>query len=361
MTVLAVRAQVGWLEPGRLVEDVVVVAEGGHVLFAGPRSELAVVAAGQGRLKNLNGHPVPAEPDQEIVVDGFLMPGVADRHVHIGLSDPTADHAGGVTAVRDLAWPADAIFSLAEASESPSFNGPLVRAAGPMMTCPAGYPTRAGWGPNGTGVVVRGPEEAEAVTRMVAERGAVVVKVALNGDAGPTLSDAELLAICGAAHDRGLAVTAHAQGRGQVARAVGAGVDELAHCPWSERLPDDLIGAMAARMRIVSTLDILSYGRDTPELRVGSDNLARFMAAGGRVAYGTDLGNGPIPPGIHVREAAHLARAGMTGDRLLEAMTFTPLSPGRPADLVVLDGDPREELEALGGVRLVVRGGRPVG
>ena len=48
-------------------------------------------------------------------------------------------------------------------------------------------------------------------------------------------------------------------------------------------------------MRVVSTLDIHLFGRETPELDVAKDNLRRFAAAGGRVAYGTDLGNGPIP------------------------------------------------------------------
>ena len=64
--------------------------------------------------------------------DGFVMPAVADRHVHIELSDPAAVLRGGVTAVRDLAWPPERIFPLADASEMPSYNGPLIRAAGPM-------------------------------------------------------------------------------------------------------------------------------------------------------------------------------------------------------------------------------------
>ena len=113
-------------------------------------------------------------------------------------------------------------------------------------------------------------------------------------------------------------------------------------------------------MRIVSTLDIHSYGRDTPELRAATDNLRRFLAAGGAVAYGTDLGNGPIPPGIHVGEAFHLMRAGLGPERVLEALTFRPLAPGEPADLVVLGGNPLETLTALADVQLVVRGGRRV-
>ena len=113
-------------------------------------------------------------------------------------------------------------------------------------------------------------------------------------------------------------------------------------------------------MRIVSTLDIHSYGRDTPELRVALDNLHRFVRAGGRVAYGTDLGNGPIPPGIDVREASLLAEAGLGLDGVLQAMTDRPLDAGRRADLIASAEDPRDGLDAFGRLVLVVRAGRVV-
>jgi len=194
---------------------------------------------------------------------------------------------------------------------------------------------------------------------MTLERSGIpVVKVALNAEAGPTLSDDELLAICSAASAEDAIVTAHVQGRGQAARAVGAGVAEFAHCPWTERLPQKLIESMAKHVRIVPTLDIHSYGRETPELRTAIDNLARFVAAGGPVAYGTDLGNGPVPAGIHAREILYLFRAGLSPERILEAVTFRPLAPGEPGSLVVLGDNPLETVEAYADVRLVIRGGR---
>jgi imidazolonepropionase-like amidohydrolase len=156
-------------------------------------------------------------------------------------------------------------------------------------------------------------------------------------------------------------VTAHVQGAGQAERALGAGIDEFAHAPWTERLSERLVDAAARSMRIVSTLDILSYGEVTPELRTACDNLVRFRAAGGSVVYGTDLGNGPIPPGIHVREALLLHEAiRMTPEEVLTAMTATRLEPGAPADLVAIGDDPLERLEALGDLKVVVRAGRVV-
>src|SRR5437763_13232981 len=114
---LAGRAPLGWLGPGRLMDNVSVVIDRDTIAYAGesrgaPSSEVTVL------------------------LDGVLLPAVADRHVHMGLADPGAVLLGGVTAVRDLAWPVSEIFPLADASEGPSFNGPLVRAGGPMITAP---------------------------------------------------------------------------------------------------------------------------------------------------------------------------------------------------------------------------------
>ena len=340
MTTLTVRAAAAWLGPGRLVEDAQVVCDGALVTYAGAATGID-----------------DAEPD--VRVDGFLMPAVADRHVHIELSDPAEVLARGVTAVRDLAWPPDRIFPLADASEMPSFDGPLIRAAGPMLTGPGGYPTQDSWAPAGTGREVKSAEDAAAAVEELVRLGASAIKVSLNAEAGPTPTDAELAAICDAAHVAELPVTAHAQGSGQVERALGAGVDELAHTPWT-RLSDDVIQTAATRLRIVSTLDILSFGRDTPEIRTALDNLRRFHVAGGRVVYGTDLGNGEIPPGIHEREARLIAEAGIEPEEVLEAMVRAPLQPDAPADLVALASSPLEDLGALADVRTVIRAGRVV-
>src|SRR5438105_4657692 len=127
-----------------------VVAEGGRVTYAGPRSDFT----GDYGL------------DEVERVEGFLMPGVVDRHVHIGLADPAAVVRGGVTAVRDLGWTPEDVFRDAEASEGP-FDGPLIRGVGPIITCPGGYPSRAGWAPPGTALEVRGPDEAAGAVKAV--------------------------------------------------------------------------------------------------------------------------------------------------------------------------------------------------
>src|SRR5262249_33621665 len=290
----------------------------------------------------------PVPDDVEVVAtDGIVMPAAADRHVHIELADPAAVLARGVTAVRDLGWPADRIFPLADLSELPTFEGPLIRAVGPMLTVRDGYPTRDAWAPPGTGREITDEDDAVAAVRELSRMGATAIKVSLNADAGPVVTDAMLAAICDTAHEVELPVTAHVQGAGQVERALGAGVDELAHTPWTHRLSDDVVGRCAAQLRIVSTLDILSFGRDTPELRTAVDSLRRFHDAGGTVIYGTDLGNGPIPAGIHLRELRLLLDAGLAHDEILRAVTRAPIEPGAPADLIAVDGDPLTDLGAF--------------
>jgi len=340
---LVIRGPLAWLGPGSLVRDAAVVVERGLVGFAGPAAEAPA----------LSGHRV-------LEVDGFLMPAIADRHVHIGLADPAAVLLGGVTAVRDCGWPPDVIFPLADASELPTYNGPLIRAVGPMLTAPGGYPTRDRWAPPGTALEVHEPGEAERAVRMLAGRGAVALKISLNADAGPTISDAELAAICSAAAEHRLPVLAHVEGRGQVERALGAGVREIAHTPWTEPLSDAVIEALAKRTRIVSTLDIQGFGGDTPEVRTAVDNLRRFHAAGGVVLYGTDLGNGPIPPGIDIREVLLLREAGLDAEAILQAMARGPLARNAPGDLIALGSDPFDDLDAFEDVRLVVRAGQVV-
>jgi imidazolonepropionase-like amidohydrolase len=341
MASLAISAPMAWLGPRRIVADVVVVCRGGVIervtIGEAPPSEIELLAT-----------------------NGFLVPAGADRHVHVELSDPVAMVRRGVTAVRDLAWPADRIFPLAEASEAPGFEGPFIRAVGPMVTAPGGYPSRARWAPTGTAEEVADPEAATATVDGLIERGAAAIKVSMNADEGPTPSDAVLSALCDAAHAHDVPVTAHAQGEGQVARALGAGVDELAHTPWSERLSDDLVAASATRMRWVTTLDIHGFGTGSAELDVALENLARFHRAGGEVAYGTDLGNGSIPPGIHTRELRLIREAGLATEEVLEVLTRAPVEPGAPADLVVLADSPLGDLEAFDDQRLVVKAGRVV-
>lgn len=278
-----------------------------------------------------------------------LLPGFIDAHVHIGFYDPRDVLAGGVTTVRDLAWPPEEITPLMHASRDRGFQGPTIIAAGPMLTARGGYPTRAGWAPRGTGFEITNEQEAREAVAMVADSGFCIVKVALNPPVGPTLPAEILTAIVGAAHERGLDVTGHIYGLAELEKALDAGIDELAHMLMSDETipPATLQRMVTSEVRVVPTLSVFSgSGLDT-----AIRNLSNFLAAGGRVIYGTDLGNEGPRPGIDAREVDAMSRAGMSGLEIIRSATVGSaeslglgstgvIAEGNDADLVLVDGDP---------------------
>jgi len=235
-----------------------------------------------------------------------------DCHVHLGLVDPGQLPAGGIGAVVDLGWSPDIA----------DLEAPVdIVYAGRFLTAPGGYPSDRAWAPAGSVSGVASPDDAASCVVDQLFLGAGVIKVALNADAGPVLEPAALSAVVGAAHDASREVVAHAQGPAMVERALTAGVDVLAHTPWTDRLPDDLVAEAARRQAWISTLDIHGYGEPTSDRARALDNLARFRDAGGRVLYGTDLGNGPLPVGVNPREIEALTHAGLTDEEIIEAVT----------------------------------------
>src|SRR5690606_30256941 len=223
--------------------------------------------------------------------------------------------AGGIATVIDCGWIPEVARTWLDDPRLPE-----VRIVGAFLTCPGGYPSDRAWAPEGSVREVTVTDASTAVDEQLAH-GAELIKVALNSTAGPVLDDATLHAIVARAHARGARVIAHTEGEGQAARAFAAEVDGLAHSPFSERLGDDLLRAMAHTLVWASTLDIHSYGERTPELEVALDNVRRFHAYGGVVRYGTDIGNGALPVGINPRELALLAEADLSPVAMINAVS----------------------------------------
>jgi imidazolonepropionase-like amidohydrolase len=331
------------------MDDVIIVVENGKILHAGP----AVDRPLEGATVEMGG--------------ATILPGFIDAHVHIGFFPPLEVLVGGVTTVRDLAWPPDEIWPLVERAAAPDFEGPHILAAGQMLTAPGGYPTEAAWAPPGTGYEVASTVDArEAVDRQLS-RGASVIKIALNPPAGPTLPAAVLDAIVIAAHDHGARVTGHVHGLAELIKALDAGIDELAHMLMSdEMIPDEVISRLVEQdVTIVPTLSVRFEDRS-----VAIENTSRFLAAGGRVVYGTDLGNEGPGPGIDKREVEALSSAGMGVRDIIRAATADAadylgldrkgaIEAGRDADLVAVG--PLENPVSLTEIKGVWRGGRRAG
>lgn len=335
-----------------LVRDARIVIAGGVITSVGPRREVD-------------------RPSGAVIVDAtdaLVVPGFIDSHVHIGLADPADVVAGGVTTVRDLGWPAGDIRRMARESARPGFDGPLVVFAGQMLTSDGGYPTRARWAPEGTGRAVGDPSDAKSAVADQVHLGAAVIKIALNPIAGPVLDTPTLTAVVECAHGNGLAVTAHVYGLDQLRRALDAGVDELAHMLMSpEVVPDDVITRMVGAGTVV--VPTLSIRVDDHEVAI--DNTRRFLAAGGTVIYGTDLGNEGPAPGIDRREIEAMATAGMSARRIIRSATVDAarrldlatkgvIAPGMDADMVAVPAAALDDPAALTDVEMVWRDGRRV-
>jgi len=253
------------------------------------------------------------------------LPGVVDRHVHLGLVDHAPLAGSALVEVHDLGWsPRQAVAWKA----APPGDLVAVRAAGPFHTAPGGYPTGRAWAPADAVRAVASEEEAWAAVATLSDEGLDALKLTLHSDM-PLLSDEVLRALVDAAHDAGLPALVHAEGTGQAARAIDAGADVLVHTPWTERLADDLLERGAA-MTWISTLAI----HDEDHRAIALDNLRRFRLHGGTVVYGTDMGNGPTPVGPNPEEIRLLGAAGLVGDDLLVAVLGALEDPAPERTLV---------------------------
>ncbi|KRE23213.1 hypothetical protein ASG80_09615 [Agromyces sp. Soil535] len=302
---------------------------------------------------------------------GTMLPPLVDHHVHLMIVGEGALADSALAGVVDLGAPLHLVAARRHADGLPRADF-----AGTFLTAPGGYPVGRPWAPDGCARELE-PEHGNgrsalpgAAETAVSEQqafGASVIKVALNADVGPVFDRATLDAIVRAAHERGLPVVAHVEGDGMTRLAVEAGVDALAHTPFTELLDDVLIArAVAIGQRWISTLFVTGYGTITPDSERALDNLRRFREAGGRVLYGTDLGNGDQPLGVNPAELGLLAAAGLGAPDLLASITdpwprreraegiatFVPGVPPSaiddlPAWLAAAYIVPTEDLEAL--------------
>lgn len=389
------------------VANAMVVMQGNRILDIGAASKVAV----------------PEKVDQTIDVSGlWIVPGLIDLHVHFTQQRGTdfgtyaeSDAAaairgvaklgllldGGITTVRDVGTRNDVALKIKEAVKRRIFPGPRVFWSGQIIASRGGHGdemTSTGSGrpvaTGGTQVLAGGPNVRVATgpwdwrlaVREMIRAGADWIKLAA------PFTKEEVAAAVDEAHMLGIRVTADAFGH-YVEWAAHAGIDCIEH-PLA--IPDDAIRVMAEKgTALVPTVTAfyipLTFGYPVAGVPKGGffhtfsrrffmtheSNLNVVRAAreaGVKIGVGTDIAfeNEKHYPGAYFTELNFLKEAGLTNDQLLASATrvgaeilgmadkLGTLEKGKLADVLVVSGNPLDDVQNLRNVKLLVADGEVV-
>ncbi|NNF09543.1 MAG: amidohydrolase family protein, partial [Acidimicrobiia bacterium] len=347
-----------------------------------------------------------ANLEQALVIPadgGTVLPGLIDSHVHISLpptltgvtdveNEPVertllraANGAGvllraGITTARDVGSRAGVAIDVAAAQRDGDLIGSRLLASGRGITPPDGHGMTIS-------VQVQGAEDVADAVRAEHARGADLIKLFPTGgvlgagthgfDVVMTLD--EMWAAVQTAHELDIHVAAHVHGPEGIDLALEAGVDTIEHGTGatreqSERMVEDgvalvptLAPMVALRQRALDLpRDLIKRVEEVEELQAESVRTA--IEVGVRVLPGTDAGTPFNPPGGLVQEMELLVDLGMshldviTAATSLAAQTFDwedvgVLAVGNVADLLLVDGDPLDDLGTLSWPATIVQDG----
>jgi imidazolonepropionase-like amidohydrolase len=354
-------------------------------------------------------------PGAEVIAaDGkWLLPGLMNVHVHLGLALPgragaelvneteaalalrmaanaRASLLSGVTTIRLTGEKPNADFALRQAIETGAEEGPRIFTAGQIVGVTGGHGMRGGVIGND------GPFEFRKATRKQISLGADWIKIAISGGIADERGDIgaahmtkdEMEAVVETAHRHNVKVAAHSGSQAATDEALDAGIDCIEHGYF---LSPDLARKMKAKGAWLVPTIVVSRPATRPFYeRIGSPEwyLARVFAVGEqhwaslkvaikegvRIALGTD--QFPFEPNdgttATIREAEYYVEAGMTPVQSLRAATIDAatllgiadrlgtIERGRLADIIAVDRDPTRDISALRTISLVIKGGRVV-
>jgi len=300
--------------------------------------------------------------------------------LNAGLSDMFLSR--GFTTVVDLGSnPADTI-SIRRRTELGELDGPFIYTAGAALYPPHGIPyylrdTLPGW------IVAmmpqpQTPDEARRIVRSNLNAGADLTKLFT----GSWISRGRVLpmplAIATAAvettHLNGRRVFAHPSNLEGTRVAVESGVDVLAHAPDdTEGIDGSLFATMVKRnMAMTPTLKMFATTVTTSPKYLDPiyAEVRQFHQLGGTLLFGTDVGY--MTDYSTEGEFEALGNCGLSAADVLAMLTTNPsermgaagqkgtVTPGKLADLTILDADPAAALTNFARVRMTIRSGKVV-
>jgi imidazolonepropionase-like amidohydrolase len=334
------------------------------------------------------GASVPAE--YEIIdCDGnYLMPGLFDVHTH--LDNPAAMRRAldsGVTTIRSASVPAFQDVSLREMVRVGALPGPDVVAAGVYVTPDLEDSIMADPRLAGLYDGVTSEGALRLVVRVNADRGVDVIKTRGTERAGRSDTDprqqvytrAQLAIVVDEAARHGLAVQVHAHGDEGARAAVEAGARSIEHGTY---LSEDTLKLMREKgawfvPTLITMMEMNEEQYDHVLRLRGSHMVPRLEQAirdahrlGVKFATGADNYYDEQSINRVSLEVMHLVRLGLSPFEALQAATISSaellgleertgrIAPGYEADLILLPGNPLEDVRALQDVLLVVSNGR---
>jgi imidazolonepropionase-like amidohydrolase len=348
----------------------------------------------------------PAGGPEIIRTSGTILPGLINSHAHLawdGIHDLAAQALydrpeisayksaanmlvslrSGITTVRDLGMK-QASFFAKQAVEQGLFPGPRIITCGEAIVQTGGH----------TYWCCREASGADEMRRAVREqvrRGADLIKIMACHDT-LEFTDEELLAVVDESHRNNLPITAHATFNDAIARVAGHGIDCIEHGGSMTDQTIDLL--LSKNVTIVTTFSPLvmqsrpeiARKYNIPEWKIKErqtaiadkarfDGLVRAAAAGVRIVFGTDAGSPVVRHDVVVPELEFMVSLGMVKDNHAAIMSATrdaaavngieakvgTLEVGKEADIIVVDGNPIDDLGSLSKVTMtLVQGNRLV-
>lgn len=383
----------------------------GRVLtMAGPLIEEGFVEIRAGKIVAVGPRHGPAwaersrRPEAQVIdTGGTIMPGLINSHAHLNwdgihdlarqsMDDPREISVfkaaanmlkslrAGVTMVRDLGFHDLNLFSK-QAIEQGIFPGPRVKVCGAAIIQTGGH----------TYWVCREASGADEMRRAVREQvrgGADLIKIMACHDT-LEFTDEELHAVIDEAHRNNLPITAHATYDACIERVARFGVDCVEHGGSMSESTVALL--LEKKIPIVTTFAPLVQQSQPevakkfgiPDWKVEErqkaianparyEGLVRAAKAGVPIVFGTDAGSPAVEHDVIAPELAFMVKVGVCADNLdaLAAITIRAarlsrmdtvigtLEAGKAADLIVVDGNPDQDLFALDRVRMTFVAGK---